>query len=76
MYKSTKDKNILFWLISFAKPFRLWIILAFFAMLIVASFELLIPINIKQVIDSIVESKSSLDSIKSHSYYVDRKSVV
>ena len=56
MYKSPKDKNILFWLISFAKPFRLWIILAFFAMLIVASFELLVPINIKQVIDSIVES--------------------
>ena len=70
MYKSPKDKNILFWLISFAKPFRLWIILAFFAMLIVASFELLVPINIKQVIDSIVESKSSLESIKSHSYYV------
>jgi len=70
MRKSQKDKSILLWLISFAKPFKIWILLAFFAMLIVASFELLIPINIKQVIDNIVESKSSLNSIKNHSYYV------
>ena len=39
MRKNPKDKNILFWLIGFTKPFKLWIVLAFFAMLIVASFE-------------------------------------
>ena len=51
MHKGKEDRNILVWLIShFTKPFKLWIGIAFFTMIIVAAFELLIPINIKQVI--------------------------
>ena len=39
-------------------------------MIIVAAFELLIPINIKNVVDGIVESKSSFDQIKEYSFEI------
>ena len=70
MHKGKEDRNILVWLISFTKPFKLWIGLAFFTMIIVAAFELLIPINIKNVVDGIVESKSSFDQIKEYSFEI------
>jgi len=64
------DKNILFWLLSFAKPYKTFIFLAFFAMVIVAIFELLVPINIKEVVDNIVESKSTYENIKNSSFKI------
>ena len=70
MHKGKEDRNILVWLISFTKPFKLWIGIAFFTMIIVAAFELLIPINIKNVVDGIVESKSSFDQIKEYSFEI------
>ena len=70
MHKGKEDRNILVWLISFIKPFKLWIGIAFFTMIIVAAFELLIPINIKNVVDGIVESKSSFDQIKEYSFEI------
>ena len=70
MHKGKEDRNILVWLISFTKPFKLWIGIAFFTMIIVAAFELLIPINIKNVVDGIVESKSSFDQIKVYSFEI------
>ena len=70
MHKGKEDRNILEWLISFTKPFKLWIGIAFFTMIIVAAFELLIPINIKNVVDGIVESKSSFDQIKEYSFEI------
>ena len=70
MHKGKEDRSILVWLISFTKPFKLWIGIAFFTMIIVAAFELLIPINIKNVVDGIVESKSSFDQIKEYSFEI------
>ena len=64
------DKNILFWLISFAKPYKAFIFVAFFAMVVVAIFELLVPINIKEVVDNIVESKSTYENIKNSSFKI------
>lgn len=71
MYKNQfTDKNILFWLLSFAKPYKAFIFVAFFAMVIVAIFELLVPINIKEVVDNIVESKSTYENIKNSSFKI------
>tara|TARA_B100000925_G_C21998902_1_gene470294 strand:- start:478 stop:2121 length:1644 start_codon:yes stop_codon:yes gene_type:complete len=71
MYRNQfTDKNILFWLLSFAKPYKTFIFLAFFAMVIVAIFELLVPINIKEVVDNIVESKSTYENIKNSSFKI------
>ena len=71
MYRNQfTDKNILFWLISFAKPYKAFIFVAFFAMVVVAIFELLVPINIKEVVDNIVESKSTYENIKNSSFKI------
>ena len=71
MYRNQfTDKNILFWLLSFAKPYKAFIFVAFFAMVVVAIFELLVPINIKEVVDNIVESKSTYENIKNSSFKI------
>ena len=71
MYKNQfTDKNILYWLLSFAKPYKAFIFVAFFAMVVVAIFELLVPINIKEVVDNIVESKSTYENIKNSSFKI------
>ena len=71
MYRNQfTDKNILFWLLSFAKPYKTFIFVAFFAMVVVAIFELLVPINIKEVVDNIVESKSTYENIKNSSFKI------
>ena len=71
MYRNQfTDKNILFWLFSFAKPYKAFIFVAFFAMVVVAIFELLVPINIKEVVDNIVESKSTYENIKNSSFKI------
>ena len=71
MYRNQfTDKNILSWLLSFAKPYKAFIFVAFFAMVVVAIFELLVPINIKEVVDNIVESKSTYENIKNSSFKI------
>jgi len=71
MYRNQfTDKNILFWLLSFAKPYKAFIFVAFFAMVVVAIFELLVPVNIKEVVDNIVESKSTYENIKNSSFKI------
>ena len=64
------DKNIIFWLVSFAKPYMKWLIFAFVSMAIVASFELFIPYKIKFVIDGIVNSEIDKQAIKTTSFQI------
>ena len=65
-----RDRNILFWLIGFAKPYIFWLIIAFSSMVIVAYFELLIPYKIKEVIDGILSGKMTRELIELSAYSI------
>ena len=65
-----KDRNIILWLIGFAKPYIFWLIIAFSSMVIVAYFELLIPYKIKEVIDGILSGKMTRELIELSAYSI------
>jgi len=64
------DRSILFWLISFAKPYLTWLLIAFASMVLVAYFELLIPYKIKEVVDGILSSQINESKIEVSAYKV------
>ena len=65
-----RDRNIILWLIGFAKPYIFWLIIAFSSMVIVAYFELLIPYKIKEVIDGILSGKMTRELIELSAYSI------
>ncbi len=65
-----RDRNIILWLIGFAKPYIFWLIVAFSSMVIVAYFELLIPYKIKEVIDGILSGKMTRELIELSAYSI------
>ena len=65
-----RDRNIILWLIGFAKPYIFWLIIAFSSMVIVAYFELLIPYKIKEVIDGILSGEMTRELIKLSAYSI------
>ena len=65
-----KDRSILFWLISFAKPYLTWLLIAFASMVLVAYFELLIPYKIKEVVDGILSSQINESEIEVSAYKI------
>ena len=64
------DRSILFWLISFAKPYLTWLLIAFASMVLVAYFELLIPYKIKEVVDGILSSQINESEIEVSAYKI------
>ena len=64
------DSNILKWLVKFSKPYIYWLLIAFVAMVIVAYFELLIPLKLKEIVDSIVSGIATKSQIKETSIKV------
>ena len=64
------DSNILKWLVKFSKPYIYWLMIAFVAMVIVAYFELLIPLKLKEIVDSIVSGIATKSQIKETSIKV------
>ncbi len=64
------DTNILRWLLSFCKPFKNWLLLAFVSMIIVACFEVAIPYKIKEIVDGLISENVSKDMIFSISIHV------
>jgi ATP-binding cassette subfamily B multidrug efflux pump len=64
------DRSILFWLISFAKPYLTWLLIAFASMVLVAYFELLIPYKIKEVVDGILSSQINESGIEVSAYKI------
>ena len=66
----TRDKNILEWLLSFAKPFRNWLIIAFLSMILVACFEIAIPYKIKEIVDGLISNEMDKQIIVSISTHV------
>ena len=65
-----RDRNIILWLIGFAKPYIFWLIIAFSSMILVAYFELLIPYKIKEVIDGILSGEMTRELIKLSAYSI------
>lgn len=64
------DRNILLWLIRFARPYVGWLSIAFCSMGLVAYFELLIPYKIKEVIDGILSKEMTQQLIESSAYSI------
>jgi len=64
------DRSIIFWLISFAKPYLTWLLIAFASMVMVAYFELLIPYKIKEVVDGILSSQINESEIEVSAYKI------
>ena len=64
------DSNILKWLVKFSKPYIYWLMIAFVAMVVVAYFELLIPLKLKEIVDSIVSGIATKSQIKETSIKV------
>jgi len=64
------DRSIIFWLISFAKPYLTWLLIAFASMVLVAYFELLIPYKIKEVVDGILSSQINESEIEVSAYKI------
>ena len=64
------DSNILKWLVKFSKPYVSWLLIAFVAMAIVAYFELLIPLKLKEIVDSIISGVATKSEIKETSIKV------
>lgn len=64
------DRSIIFWLISFAKPYLTWLLIAFASIVMVAYFELLIPYKIKEVVDGILSSQINESEIEVSAYKI------
>lgn len=64
------DRNIIVWLIKFARPYTIWLSIAFISMIIVAYFELLIPYKIKEVVDGILNGGINNQSINAIAYEI------
>ena len=64
------DRSIIFWLISFAKPYLTWLLIAFASMVMVAYFELLIPYKIKEVVYGILSSQINESEIEVSAYKI------
>ncbi len=68
--RTMNDKSIILWLARFAKPYILWLSVAFVSMIIVAYFELLIPYKIKEVVDGILLGEMNQELIEQNAYAI------
>ena len=65
-----KRDSMIGWLLSFCKPFRGWLLVAFVSMIAVASFEITIPYKIKEIVDGLISNEFTKQNILDISFTV------
>ena len=65
-----KRDSMIGWLLSFCKPFRGWLLVAFVSMIAVASFEITIPYKIKEIVDGLISNEFTKQNILDISFIV------
>ncbi|MEC9381720.1 MAG: ABC transporter ATP-binding protein [Thermodesulfobacteriota bacterium] len=59
----SQNKNMIHWLLSFCKPYRFQLLMAFGSMILVAFFEITIPYKIKEIVDGLILNQINKDNI-------------
>tara|TARA_Y100000590_G_scaffold87322_1_gene97929 strand:- start:42 stop:1670 length:1629 start_codon:yes stop_codon:yes gene_type:complete len=65
-----KRDSMIGWLLSFCKPYRGWLLVAFVSMIAVASFEITIPYKIKEIVDGLISNEFTKQNILDISFTV------